>query len=587
MDRISSTGYKSPLELSSDESSLMVDARYLELSVTTHPPTPALPSLDLPELPGTSSVLSSRGITSISELPPYLMEGDEPSESDWKEGVDMTDPPFATRAEFIDYCKNQLSSERQKELTGLINDDATAKANNLNDCKKNIKDALMTFALFKLHEDDSVTPGVAISRACNRMKGKHPRMQASDFIARFIPNNSKVWCAYSCQFDGFRTELKEQASELDQKGETTAASRNATYWLIKLLDHDGVKTNHAVGFLNRNPKIPCPFGKKWDFINAWKMIRDITVEELLDNLASTSENDTRPSQQLFRLANNGNEEALAGYIHYYHKKRKHRNNEIAGQLRGHVKIPEHGVNTNWQAHMVHQYICGDPITIQPPLDYKEVVDEAKRKTRRHGLTRIRKKSVKTKSEKGKGRAKLQRDSSSSESELFDAPPRPDWQAGHFYSMRTRPVKGPFGEPAELSDSPISSESEEEFFAEPVRKQKESRPSSKKKMKIDPKTITARRLSRPLPCPEPIPEPMPQAQPSASGLDYSSLDLKLLRQLAEEKDPMAIAEYIRQITPFLTCEEEIIPLLNSEHIRPQKGRWNAAKLDYYRTLNISK
>ena len=592
MDSISSTGHQSPLELSSDEhSDSGSEARYLGLSVTSLPPVPILSSPETAELfPDTFSGLPTRSLTIISEPPPYLMAGDEPSESDWKEGVDMQAPPFTTRDEFIDYCKGQLSPERQTELTGLIAGDASAWASNLEDCKKNIKDALMAYALFKLHDDDSVRPGVAISKACNRVIGKDHRMQATDFITRFIPDDPRVWCAYGSLFGGYRNELKERACELAPDGKTTATGRNATYWLIKLLENDKVETRHAVGFLNRDPRVPCPFDTKWSYINVWKMFREITIEELLEKLATAFKNDTRPSEQLFRLANKGNEEALTGYIRYYHDKRKFRYSDISKQLRGHVKIPGHGEKTNWQAYMVHQYLKGEKISALCPDDYKEVIDDTKRHTRRHGTTRIRKARAKTgamKSEKGKGKAKLRLDSSSGDSS-FEESSLSDWHPGHFYSMRTRPEKGTFGELAEHSGLSESSKSEIEFFVEPVRrpKKKKSQPPSKKKMKLDLEKVTVEPQRLPLLQPEPQSEPQPEAQAPAA-LDYSTLDFNRLYQLAREKDPQAIAEYIHQLTPFITSDDEIIPLLNSRHIRPESGRWSAEKLKFYQALRISK
>ena len=568
------------------------EARYSEWSVSTQTPVLLMPSSDIGEQQPGPSHLTSYRLSPVPDQPtvllvgdepasplrdlnvPDLLVGDEPPESDWQDGVDMTDPPFTTREKFIDYCKQQLSVERQAEFARLVNGDAKTELNNLTECQQNIKEALFIYALLLLHKNPAMTIGPAMSKASNRVKDKSsPRSKASTFINRFIPaNDPKVLYARGSVFGCSRKELKQLASQVTPEGGTTPTGRNATYWLIKLLEHDQVQVNAAVNFLNQKPVVPCPFGNKWDFMNLRKMLREATVDELLQQLAQVHPRNTSPAQQLLILANNGDEKALMGYINHYHKQRHLCNADIAARMRCRVKIPGLG-NNNWLAHMVYQYLHGEVITSLPPKNYQEIVPESKRKHRRLGTSlrkKCRVKGTSVKSTKGKGKAKLKYDSCTSDS-VFEGTQPHEWLGS---PKRLHPTRRTFGAQAEPGSSSESSDEKDvsiSYSRKRPSKLSEAFQPIKKIMTLELEKMAV--------------ESQPETQ-AEQELVCPPADLRLLREMAQGKDPRAIAEYIHHLTPFISCDDDIISILNAEHIRPEQGRWNKERLDTYRALRTS-
>ena len=432
-----------------------------------------------------------------------------------------------------------------------------------------------------MHKNADVLPGVAVSRASTRLqKGGHRRIGVESFKQWFLTEDTKVLFAYGCLFGGVKDSLKKRASEPTPEG------RNATYWLVRLMEHDKIPASSVVSFLQRSPhSVPCPFGKKWDFTNAYNMCRVVTTSELIDQLKVAHSKNTRPSQQLLERADKGDDVALDGYIRHYYYERGRRYSDIAGALRSRVKVPQLEGSKNWQAHMVFQYLSGVTITEQEPDGYQDVITESKRKTRREGTARYPKfKSECEQISKSKRKARYESNSSGSD---YDQPGPSGIGGVNRYPVRTRQIPGAFGVLVSQGYTSDSESSSEEEFVPVVRKErpktlgKQKRstgkaPAPRKVMKLQPKKV-------------PVNEPELPAEEALDylALDYSTLDFKLLMQMAQEKDPLAITEYVCKLSSFIDEDEVIMAQLANDRIRPEKGRWTLEKLTTYREMKSKK
>ncbi|MGI9274525.1 MAG: hypothetical protein ACR2PT_06660 [Endozoicomonas sp.] len=303
------------------------------------------------------------------------------SGTDWSDGVDMSAPPFSNRIEFINYCKGKLPPERQADLENLVSKDKTTKRSISDECKNNEEDALKVFFLFLLLEHTEMGIATAANKVNRKLKAGVTRVSADTARDWFFSGDPKELYAYNRLFGkGMKMILKEKACMPGPEG------KNATYWLIRLMDEDNTDNTQAASLLNRPPhSVPCPFGEKWDSINVYEMLgKSDTTDNLITQLQQTHDQSTRSiSQRLFYRANNGDVSALDGYIRHHHRTEK-ANSEIAFLLYGKVKIPGLGDNKLWRTHMIHQQLTGQPITFVKPDDYKKAALKASHKTRCSG-----------------------------------------------------------------------------------------------------------------------------------------------------------------------------------------------------------
>ena len=345
-----------------------------DVPVTKRIPIPLQPyPNELPDLPAPNSPTTPE-LMPLAEQPLCLLEEDVP----WLDGVDSTEPPFRDRAGLITYCINKLSAQRRTQFYAMIAKNEAAIEGNRSECNQNIKEALFTYALVSLRKNKKLCIGQAMAQASHRIRGGLPPSHKKDFLNRFALNDAKMIYALDCVFGNGMRELKRRASQLAGDGRTTPEGRHATYWLLRLMKRQKTDRHRAISFLNRDNPVPCPFGKKWDFMNAFQMLGEkTTTQGLLEQLAVNEGRNKRTSQQLFMRANNGDKTALEGYIRYFYEKKRYHHSVIAMYLRKRVLIPGFTNDTNWQAHMVYQYLHDLPITPDPPEDYMDVSFDAR------------------------------------------------------------------------------------------------------------------------------------------------------------------------------------------------------------------